>query len=747
MLKIRIKVKHLVLSFAAAGAFVGIFAGIVVPQTELFIARKHASASDLSGKPAIIGALESRWITDKQKWRLIRDSMIEDTPDTLRASDFDLYVGPGFTQSYGNGQERLFSASEKIPYLELYVARAPADGYLLQAAKHLAHCYKLEGKTDRAIAVLEQAAKRLPGGRHEYMRHELAYKAAELFGSEGRLGDAESRLAEITAQFDNGDSYWNGKIAQLRARLLMREGDLPRALERVSSELAEAERPGQGEAGKVRAEQLVMVRNQLESEARRQTASDSGVSGTVKRSDGSPLARTGVFLREERIVNQSVSENDPYQAVTDENGRFAFDGVAPGSYQLYLGLDFEQISGYTWPVGLDEWIDVDGVRDVELPIALQPLIEQQSPVNEATVTDSQITFQWRSVEGAAYYNVNVGLEMRSGSGSMALRTRVPENRLQVPVDRLYDVQTGLSYEKPGDWSTADPAALLGFADPDNRYFWSVEAYDAFGKLLTRSNGYRLDDRSIGNLPFFFLKQRTMTNADKLVADGKFDDAMAVYKKTFENDSSDVHALRMIIRLLQAKATITGDKTLDDEAYPYVKTMLGLRPVQEYAGRLMHYYYEKQNWLEFHAMYDLYARLRGQPISSYEQSIYATALMKQGKYAEAKLPFEEAMKEDGSHRFVGNYLAAVLYADRSVEEALQIAAAYPERSFGPPLRNWRRLVEALQAEADGQAAYFAELNETLDWHFRGREADRLGEWLLSTKETAMKAFVQAVMGVR
>lgn len=747
MLKIRIKVKHLVLSFAAAGAFVGIFAGIVVPQTELFFARKHASAADLSGKRAIVEALDSRWITDKQKWGLIRDYMIEDTPDAPRASDFDLYVGPRFTQSYGDGRQKLFGAAEKIPYLERYVTRAPADGYLLQAAKHLAYCYKLEGKTDRAIAVLEQAAKRLPGGRHDYMRHELAYRAAELIGGEGRIGEAESRLAELTLQLGSGDTHWNGKIAQLRARLLMRQGDLRQALERVRIELEEAQRPGHGGNGKVRTEQLVMVRSQLDGEARRQTASDSGVSGTVKRSDGTPLAGTGVFLREERIVNQSVSENDPYQAVTDEFGRFAFDSVAPGSYQLYLGLDFEQISGYTWPVGLNDWIDVDGVSDVELPIALQPLIEQQSPVNEATIADSEITFQWRSVDGAAYYNVNVGLEMRSGSGSMALRTRVPENRLQVSADRLYDVQTGLSYEKPGDWSTADPAALLGFTDPDNRFFWSVEAYDANDKLLTRSNGYRLDDRSIGNLPFFFLKQRTMTDADNMVADGKFDDALAVYKKTFENDSGDVHALRMIIRLLQAKAIVTGDKTLEDEAYPYVKTMLGLLPVQEYAGRLMHYYYEKQNWVEFRAMYDLYVRLREQPLSSYEQSIYATALMKQGNYAEAKLPFEEAMKEDGSHRFVGNYLAAALYTDRSAEAALQIAAVYPERSFGPPIRNWRQLVEALKAEADGRADYFAELSEKLDWHFRGQSADRLGQWLLSTNETAMKAFVQAVMGVR
>lgn len=784
MLKIRMKVKHLVLTAAAACALAVLLAGVVVPQTELYVARKRAAAEDLRGKAAIMEALDSWRIPERQKWSLIRDYMIEGGTEPYGAFRFDLYVGPRFTQTYGTGLERLFSESEKIPYLERYVERGPADGFLFQAAKHLAYCYRLADETERAIAALERAAERLVGGTYAYMRNELAFRAAEAAESAGRFDEAERRLAELTAQLESdqtrgGAAQWSGKAAEMRARLMLREGDVAHALERVQAELDEArQQPNapRAEGAAAPPALLELVREQLVREAERRAASDSAVSGTVKRSDGMPLVGVGVFLREASIVNQSVAENDPYQTETDVNGAFAFENVAPGSYQLYLGLDFDQISGWTWPVGLDDWIDVDGAANALLPVTLQPLIEQLSPVNQTEVAEPTIRFAWQPVDGAAYYHVNVGMELRSGWGSATLRTHVRESRLQVPVEQLYDVHFGLSYEKAGDWSTIDPASLLGYANPDNRFYWSVEAYDAAGKLLTKSGGYRLDDNTIGRLPFFFLRQRELSEADRLVANGRYDDALAAYKQRFADDPRDAHALRMAFRLLVAKATVTGDKTLEDEARPYAQAMLGLQPTPGYAGWLMHYYYEKRSWDEFQAMYDSYTRLSGQPLSSYEQSIYATALLKQGRYAEALPAFAEAMRTDDSHRFVGNYLAATLLTDRAVEAALPLAEAYPERSFGPPLRDWRGLVEALGTEAGGTEAggteaggteasgteaggtkaggteaggtpdYFAELGEKLDWHFRG-QTERLSAWLLSTERAAMKAFVQAVMGVR
>lgn len=80
---------------------------------------------------------------------------------------------------------------------------------------------------------------------------------------------------------------------------------------------------------------------------------------------------------------------------------------------------------------------------------------------------------------------------------------------ELPLETLYSVESSYSYKKFGDKEIPDPSNLLGYADPSSRFSWSVEAYDAGGKLLTRSDGYRLNQQTMGHLPFFYLKERTL----------------------------------------------------------------------------------------------------------------------------------------------------------------------------------------------------------------------------------------------
>lgn len=744
MLKIKIKVKHLALSLLAALVLVPLLAAVLVPQTKLLIARAQWAEDPPRGKQAVLEALSSSAISAGQKRSLIRDYMIGNTPDRMRASDYDLYVGPNFTQMSGKAESEPFSLAEKIPYLEQYVHEAPADGYLFAAAKHLAYCLVREGETERAIGALGKAAERLTGDRNAYSRGELILKRAELTAEAGRTAEAERMLADLTKRLSGNDTAINGKIARLRAQMaIAASGSLKPSLERVQAELNEIRRSADNDT--LVRQQLTDMQELLGKEIDRRAASASVVSGTVKRSDGRPLANVGVFLREASIVNRSVTDGDPYQTVTDPEGRFSFDNVAPGSYQLYLGLDYAQISGWTWPVGLNEWIDVDGAHSSDIPVTLRPLIELQSPVNQATIAEPFIDFRWQPVEGAAYYNVNAGVQLKHGSGSTSVRTHVADTHLRVPIRQLYELKLGVSYDTPGDWSTVDPADLLGFMDPNNRFFWGVEAYDANGKLLTKSAGYRLDDASIGNLPFFYIKQRELTETDRKVAQGSYDEALLEYREAYESNPNDVHSLYMTVRLLQAKAAVTGDDSTDDEAYRHLQKLVAVQPAPGNVRELLSYEYDRQNWTSYNDLFERYDRLREEPLSSYEQSTHATALLKQGKPEEAKRYFAEAMNGDGSHRFVGNYIAAALYADKSAEAALQIAQAYPERPFGQPARDWPRLVRAMIDEAGGDGMYFEQLNEKLDWHFEGR-TDLLRSWILSTNLGAMKAFVQAVMNV-
>lgn len=123
------------------------------------------------------------------------------------------------------------------------------------------------------------------------------------------------------------------------------------------------------------------------------------------------------------------------------------------------------------------------------------------------------------------------------------RSHIATNKTDVPVEDLYNHTVGLSMSDD-EPNSVDPITLLAFTNPNNRFSWSVDAFDENDELLTRSNGYRLGNDTIGHLPFFYLKMRTLTEADQLLLDKKFTEALEAYKVNPE----DKHSERMIKRL-------------------------------------------------------------------------------------------------------------------------------------------------------------------------------------------------------
>ncbi|MDF2660054.1 MAG: hypothetical protein K0Q94_2845, partial [Paenibacillus sp.] len=190
-------------------------------------------------------------------------------------------------------------------------------------------------------------------------------------------------------------------------------------------------------------------------------------------------------------------------------------------------------------------------------------------------------------------------------------------------------------------------------------------------------------------------------------------------------------------------------SIQEALVPYLKRMLEVRPEAVYASALAEYYAGNRAWAEYNTTIGLYDRLRRSPLSSYELSVRGKTLTQQSRFDEALAYFEQAMRLDGSHRFVGLYLAVEIYTDRSMEEALRIAKAYPEHFVGPPQRNWVRLVDAMGEESAASSqvkTYMDELREKLEWVFQGDE-ERLRSWIAATRQDGMKEFVRAVMAVR
>jgi len=746
-MKIKIKLKHLVYLLTSIIAFILLFIFILHPQISLFMAKKKLERGEGEGKAEILTLLQGNLPTS-QKWTLIEEHIIE----SQAVDQFNVIVGPSFSQ-FDEGSAK-FTADEKVPLLEEYVATGPINWYLTSATTQLAAYYMETGDFSRANNIFEQSAERFKASRNEWDLNELLLEQTKMLMHQGAYEEAEQILEQVASQTDS--YYLRGEITLAKAKILLKQGKKNEALKVLEKGMKNYEVEWEKEnetnpepepkINDVVYEQLLHVENYL-TKAIDLDGDNITVRGKITYNDGTVGDNVGVFLREANDVNRSIGEDEPYQTITNEDGEYEFHGVIPGNYQLFLGFTFEQIDGWTWPVTLDDWIDVDGTDDVHYDVTLQPLIETVSPANEQEITDNKVTFSWQPVEGASYYNLHLGLELgNGGSASTSFKTHIKTNEMKVPIDELYAHATGTLFA--GDsLEEVSPKNLLAFTNTKNRFFWSVEAYKANGELLSESNGYRLTENSIGSPPLFYLKEREMTKADHLLLNGKAKEALAAYKVAYEKNKNDIHSIRMITRLIRVEATKSG---IEEEklALPYLLALAekGVATSND-LFTVMEFYYETRDWDNFEAYSKRYKEKIGgaKNLDSYDLSFYASALMKQEKLKEARNLFKKALQMDKGNRFIGTWLAVEIYEGAKYEDVLQLARTYPERPLGDETRHWTSLVSHVQKEAKQFDRYEDEFKEVLLLYFKDDE-EELDEWLEMTEKTAMKNFIEAVKEV-
>ncbi|SET36011.1 Carboxypeptidase regulatory-like domain-containing protein [Oceanobacillus limi] len=754
-MKIKLKVKHLVYFFVGLLIFIPFLVMIVFPQINLYLAEKKLEDGDPAGKHQLLKVLETASF-DWQKWNVIEEHMLQGG----MANRFDIYVGPSMIQG-GQSSESIigFSWEEKLPFLTDYLESGPTNGYLVTVATDLASHYQQEGKLDKADEALMTAVERFSTTQYSFHQNELLLERIKLAVRHSQFEKAEKYSNELTEKLNADDYYMTAEIAKLRAEMIIKQGNLQEAYAEIKDALTGFETNWKNQRERLAEDGLPIeemediessvVYNQLQSLERHLTrAMDEQrdaivtVKGKIVRQDGTPVENAGVFLREEQNVNRSVGDDEAYQVTTDETGAYKIEGVIPGSYQLFAGFLYDQIDGWTWPLDTNEWINIDGSEDVNYDITLHPLIEIESPVNQTVITGDTMHFSWEEVEEAAYYQLNLGLEFESGgTSSTSFQKKIMDTEIDIPVEKLYDRQVGVSFDGEGD---VDPYALLAFTNPKNRFSWSVDAYNSNGDLITRSNGYRLGEDTIGNLPFFYLKERELTEADQLLLDHQPKEALEAYQENYEDNPNDIHSLRMISRLIGIK----GDglrETRDELALPYLIELAEKTSTPSYSYSVAIYYYEKREWEAFHKWFDRYVRLNDGEITEYIHGIYANAFMFQGEYEEAKEQLEIAVNRDSTNRFVGNWIAVELYLGESFDQVIQIAQDHPERDYGTEHMDWVDIIQELKEESEQYSAYENELKRTLSMYFEGKEAE-LKEWKEETNLAGLQRFIKELENV-
>ncbi|SDZ67548.1 Carboxypeptidase regulatory-like domain-containing protein [Evansella caseinilytica] len=741
-MKVKVKVKHLVI-----GTLVGLLlflgsAYFFQPLIQKAIIDWQITNGNIeAGKQRILEQLDNDHFT---KMELIRDHMIR---DSSIGRYYDIYIGPGMT-SWSTEEHNLFTLEESVPYLHDYITNAPVEDYsILQAAESLATYYHRIGDFENADSAILTAMSRMTDESVYYDEFQLLRMENAVSFHENELAlnmiNEYRRTANMT---DSMDALM--KLLLLEAELRMNDGRLEEALALLNKEmpkledwheqfLTEMELKGPIDewTGSPYFYTVSRLRDQL-AVMLEQGSAVSVVEGKVTNSLGEPLANVGVFLREEDMVNQTVGEEERYQTVTDSGGRYSFTGVFPGSYQLTIGLMFEQAEGFVWPVEMDDWIDTTPGETVEYSVVLTPLIEVIEPIEEEEIREKEMTFAWEAVPGAASYQLYLETVFDGYSFSSPFLSNIDRTEVTVPVEMLYDKQMGVIFDgEEGEENTFRPESILAFTNVDGTFSWYVHAYDKEGKLIAQSNGYRFRKKTETPQPYFHLKEREMTEADRLLMKGESAEAYHLYKEAVEKNSNDKHSLRMLTRLRGF------EEKRDEETLTYLLALANLSPGRETLEQIADYYYGQQEWGEFAVWYGKYlaAEGGGDP-TDYFKGRYAVALAHLGQLQEAKDMLYEVMEADRSHNFVGYLIAIEYYLNEQLDPAAKVAEKYKERDYGGSRpRNWTKLMEDLHGlEHDS-------VKEALTYYFSDQEA-ALTDYLQEKNEAALTNFIEALKNV-
>ncbi|WP_456276641.1 carboxypeptidase regulatory-like domain-containing protein [Bacillus sp. AK128] len=736
---VKVKVKHLVYSFIILFAALPLFAFFIQPKIELKLAHHElANHEETKARGRIEGLLQGS--SDHYRWEVIKDFMIEPTA----IGHYNVYIGSAMSSVNHDSTSPLFTLEEIIPYLHDYISHAPVSGYIQSAAEILASYYTQNNQYVKADQALAEAQNRYGSATYQYQN--LLLKRMEFAEKAGEPAKLDQFITYLKEQKLDDHLEVYSKITEAEVKEMLRNHQYQEAFDRLTKVIEELEMEWEEQTFESDEKlehdnmflhsspfisNLMSLRNHLEKALNNDETHLTTIKGRIVKSNGEPLANVGVFLRDERTANMSPNPDDPFYTVTNQDGHYEFNGVLPGSYQLQLGLTFHQVDGWTWPVEMDEWIDVQGETELIENIEFMPLITAHSPVDFKEITTDSVTFEWSPVDYAAYYELSLQVEYESGSTGVPFLGRIKETRIDVPIEELYAKSVGLVYGGDPIMETIQPESLLAFANTAGRFSWYVTAYDEDGNLLTRSNGYRLNEETMDGIPTFYLKERTMTKADRLVMDRKIEEALTQYKEDYENNSNDIHSLRMITRLIGLEEK--GFEARIEKAFPYTKKLAELQPTEHNVYQVVDYYYRKQNWEEFNHWFKKYQMIVDGEPSTYVQSLYATALMKQGKLEEARDRFQHVMEEDQSHRFVGNWIAVEIYLNNSYEKALHIAENYPERGYNQ--KDWKQMIIQLESEPIEDVKHF------LDSYFEGDVE------LKSIQPVAIASFIKALLEVR
>lgn len=309
----------------------------------------------------------------------------------------------------------------------------------------------------------------------------------------------------------------------------------------------------------------------------------SKIMGTVHYA-GTPL--NGVIIG----LNRAIIDSDggiggdqdlEFITTTAADGSYCFDNIPEGNYFVDIAAPWFRIKdaqiNYNGEMSNNRYIVVKNSSKTKIDINLNPPFEARlSPVS----SDNTIDIFWEPYPGAAYYRVEVGPLLKGDKNSLDLfnasfADSTKATGYHLDFNKYADISMKwFGYSSISEDSNKlylDPNYIIGAFMKTGDYGVRIAAYGKDGQILasTRNSDFKKYIISIIGQQF--------SEADKLLIDRKYEQAISEYIKQIEKNKNDAHSIRILAVLYQRGYANDGTGKDLEKALKYYKLLNEIKP--------------------------------------------------------------------------------------------------------------------------------------------------------------------------
>jgi hypothetical protein len=543
MTYIRIKVKHLIIVVAAVMA---VFAMVFYLQGGILYAM--GKISELSGSTERASAYYDRVVKEypssnsaiiaaQRKLELLFDKKDFGYLRKLKLTGGTTVLGGAYISA--DSADRVNLQYESIAE---YAAR---NDTFAEYSVYVAMVNYFAGYGDRAVKILEGL---------DYVKNAELKKVGELnlAAMQMGLGNMEEGFGLLKKDIDTKDKY-----SLIRRKLysyyLFMKGDFEglKGLDPDAVYRDQAAKPGDNLILKPLLQIDDTLSNYKDIIENTEDLKQSGNVLSGKASiDGKPAAYVMIFLKDTNFRNvMDSSSMGKYEgircaAVTGGDGSFKIENVPDGIYGIGVSIGWQRVQGKALQMDKSFNLKFAGSTTMEKDISF---FDTNSMVKAEDIGDGKFRFEVNLPVEAKYYTINMGelsepeeIQIIANDRFYSDRINTSEYILDTAEERTKGMNTGASFGSDG----IDPRYLMEPFYHTGDYAYDVTFYDKNGNILFDSNGiYPSSQKGVVHIA-----GSQWSEADKLVLDKKYDEAIKLYEAQLNDRQQGLHALKVLTKL-------------------------------------------------------------------------------------------------------------------------------------------------------------------------------------------------------